>query len=83
MEPQENNKIGSKFLNKTFALTGTLQNHTRDQIKDIIEGLGGKVTSNISKKTSYLLAGEAPGSKLKKAQDLGVPVISEQEFLEL
>jgi DNA ligase (NAD+) len=83
MKPLEQRKIDGKFFDKTFVLTGTLQNHTREQAKEIIENFGGKVTSSVSKKTSYLLAGQNPGSKLKNAQKLGVKVISEQEFDEL
>ena len=69
--------------NLTFVITGTLNHFTRNEAKDIIERNGGKVSGSVSKKTSYLLAGEAGGSKLKKAADLGVPVLSETEFLEM
>ena len=65
---------------KTFVLTGTLPTMTRDQARAAIENAGGKVSSTVSKKTTYLLAGEAPGSKLKKAEKLGVSVIDEGEF---
>lgn len=65
---------------KTFVLTGTLPTLSRDQAKDLIEKAGGKTTDSVSKKTSYVLAGEAAGSKLEKAVKLGVPVISEEDL---
>ena len=65
----------------TFVLTGTLPSLTRKQAADLIEQNGGKVTSSVSKKTSYLLAGEDAGSKLTKAQQLGITILTEQEFL--
>jgi DNA ligase (NAD+) len=70
------------FNGKTFVLTGALQNFTRDQAKEIIESFGGKVSSGVSKKTDYVLAGEDAGSKLVKANELGVPVIDEKVFEE-
>ena len=71
------------FENKTFVLTGTLENYTRDQARDLILSHGGQVTSSVSKKTSYVLAGENPGSKLTKAQDLNIKILSEQEFIDI
>ena len=71
------------FENMTFVLTGTLSNYTRNDATEIIESLGGKVSSSVSKKTSYVLAGEDPGSKITKAENLGVQIISEQEFQNL
>ena len=68
------------FAGLTFVLTGTLPNYTRDEAADMIESFGGKVSGSVSKKTSYVLAGDEAGSKLKKAADLGVKVIDEDEF---
>jgi DNA ligase (NAD+) len=69
------------FAGKTFVLTGTLPTLTREEAKAKIEALGGKVTGNVSSKTDFVLAGEEAGSKLVKAQDLGVRILSEAEFL--
>ena len=70
----------NRFEGKTFVLTGTLENYKRSDAAKIIEGFGGKTSSSVSKKTSYVLAGAEAGSKLTKAQSLGVTVISEDEF---
>ena len=67
----------------TFVLTGTLPTLTRDQAKAMIEGAGGAVTGSVSKKTSYVVAGEEAGSKLIKAQDLGIPILDEPGLIEL
>ena len=75
--------VGDKLAGKTFVLTGTLEGFTREQAGEMIEKLGGKVSGSVSKKTSYVVAGEAAGSKLKKANELGIPVLTEQEFLQL
>lgn len=72
-----------RFRGMTFVLTGTLPTYTRDQAAQIIESFGGKVSGSVSKKTTMVLAGEAAGSKLTKAQGLGVRVIDEAEFNEL
>ncbi|MCH5212851.1 MAG: NAD-dependent DNA ligase LigA [Oscillospiraceae bacterium] len=69
-----------RFSGKTFVLTGTLEKYKRSEAAKIIEELGGKTSSSVSKKTSYVLAGTEAGSKLTKAQSLGVPVINEDEF---
>jgi DNA ligase (NAD+) len=73
----------NRFEGKTFVLTGTLEKYTRDEASDIIEKFGGKTSSSVSKKTSYVLAGQEAGSKLIKAQNLGVEIITEQQFEEM
>ncbi len=70
----------NRFEGKTFVLTGALSKYSREEASEIIENLGGKTSSSVSKKTSYVLAGEDAGSKLTKAQELGITIISEQEF---
>lgn len=82
MESQREIK-DNRFEGMTFVLTGTLTNFTRNEAQEIIESYGGKAASSVSKKTTYVLAGEAAGSKLKKANELGVKVISEEEFGEM
>ena len=72
-----------RFAGMTFVLTGALEKFTRDEASEMIEARGGKSSGSVSKKTTYVVAGEAAGSKLRKAQELGVPVLTEDEFLEL
>ena len=72
--------VDMRFEGKTFVLTGTLSMYKRSEAEKIIESFGGKASGSVSKKTSYVLAGEDAGSKLKKANELGVTVISEEEF---
>ena len=76
-------KIDNRFEGKTFVLTGTLPTYSRNEASELIEKYGGKTTSSVSKKTSYVLAGEEAGSKLVKAQTLGVTIITEEEFNEM
>ena len=71
---------GGKLAGKTLVVTGTLVKYKRDEIEALIAEHGGKASSSVSKKTSYLVAGAEAGSKLEKAQTLGVPVLSEEEF---
>jgi DNA ligase (NAD+) len=75
--------VGGKLEGKTFVLTGEMKNWTRDEAKDIIRKAGGDVSSSVSSKTDYVLAGENPGSKLAKAKELGVKIIGEEEFKKL
>lgn len=76
-------QLDNRFEGKTFVLTGTLPTLKRNEAKVIIEKFGGKASGSVSKKTDFVLAGEEAGSKLTKAQDLGIKIISEQEFLDM
>ena len=80
MNAVEDTEKDNRFQGETFVLTGTLENYTRDEASEIIEKFGGKASGSVSKKTTYVLAGENSGSKLTKAEELGVKVISEAEF---
>ncbi len=80
---QEVERISDVLKGKTLVLTGTLRNMTRDEAQELIKSMGGKPSSSVSKNTSYVIAGENPGSKLDKAQDLGVIILTEDEFLEM
>lgn len=80
MKYKEDASSDARFEGMTFVLTGTLEKYTRDQAAEMIEKFGGKTSGSVSKKTTYVLAGEDAGSKLTKAQDLGVTIISEAEF---
>ena len=70
------------FTDKTVVLTGTLLKYSRNEAKQIIENLGGNVSSSVSKKTDYILLGENPGSKYQKGLDLGVKILTESDFEE-
>lgn len=80
---EEDENGDNRFEGKTFVLTGTLEKYKRSDAAKIIESMGGKTSSSVSKKTSYVLAGAEAGSKLTKAQSLGVTVITEAEFEEM
>ncbi|MFC1623371.1 NAD-dependent DNA ligase LigA, partial [Patescibacteria group bacterium] len=80
---EEKDDMGDRLKGKTFVLTGELESFTRSDAKDMIRREGGTTSSSVSKKTDYVLVGRNPGSKFKKAQSLGVEVISEEEFLKL
>ena len=83
MKYKEDTIGDNRFEGKTFVLTGTLEKYTRDEAAEIIEKFGGKTSGSVSKKTTYVLAGEEAGSKLTKALSLGIPVITETEFNEM
>lgn len=80
---KEEENIDNRFEGKTFVLTGTLENYTRGEASNLIEKFGGKISGTVSKKTNYVLAGEEAGSKLTKAQSLGVTILTEVEFQEM
>jgi DNA ligase (NAD+) len=80
---QEGGPADGPLRDKTFVLTGTLPNLTREQATERILAAGGRVTSSVSKKTDYVVAGESPGSKLEKAERLGVAVLDEPGLLAL
>ena len=80
---EEKEETGSSLAGKTFVITGTLPTMSRKEAQTLIEQNGGKVTASVSKKTSFLLAGEDAGSKLVKAQTLGIPVVSEAELMQM
>lgn len=83
MKYVEENPTDNRFEGQTFVLTGTLEKYTRGEATEIIENFGGKASGSVSKKTSYVLAGEDAGSKLTKAIGLGIKVITEAEFSEM
>ena len=83
MNSKEEEIQDNRFEGKTFVLTGSLENYTRGEASNIIEKFGGQTSGTVSKKTDYVLAGEDAGSKLTKAQNLGVTIISEKEFEDL
>ena len=75
--------VGELFASKSFVLTGTLPTMSRDEASALIKQNGGKVVGSVSKKTDFVVAGEAAGSKLTRAQELGIRIISEAELLEM
>ena len=80
MESMQEDNIDNRFEGKIFVLTGALEKYSRKEAEDLIEKYGGKTSSSVSKKISYVLAGEDAGSKLTKAQELGITIITEKEF---
>ena len=83
MESLEEEIIDNRFEGKTFVLTGSLEDYTRGEASNIIEKYGGKTSGTVSKKTDYVLAGEDAGSKLTKAQSLGITILTEEQFKEM
>ncbi|MDE5600772.1 MAG: NAD-dependent DNA ligase LigA, partial [Oscillospiraceae bacterium] len=83
MKSPVNENIKDNLLNLTFVITGKLKNKKRDEMKQLIENHGGKVSSSVSSKTNYLIAGEDAGSKLDKAISLGIEVIDEKKALDM
>lgn len=79
-QPEQHKKT---LEGKTFVVTGTLDSYTRDEVKSLIESLGGKVTSSVSTRTDYVVAGSDAGSKLTKARDLNIRILRENEFLSM
>jgi len=81
--PGEKKAAGRKLRGLTFVLTGTLSSLSREEARSGIKKLGGKASSGVSKKTDYVVVGSEPGSKLRKAEKLGLRLINEEEFLKL
>ncbi|MEK7573925.1 MAG: BRCT domain-containing protein, partial [Patescibacteria group bacterium] len=82
-EVPKNETKNLKFKTKNFVLTGSLKSMSREQAKEKIRSLGGEISESVSKNTSYVIAGNASGSKLEKAKKLGVKIIAEKEFLKV
>ena len=80
MKKIEEEEVEQVLQGKTFVLTGSLEKYSRKEASDIIEKLGGKTSGSVSKKTDYVLAGEDAGSKLEKAKELGIAILTEEEF---
>ena len=83
IERKKDFKTNENINGKIFVLTGTLEKYTRDKASEIIESMGGRVTSSVSKKTDYVLAGDEAGSKLEKAKSLNIKILSEKDFDDL
>jgi len=82
LEEEKSTETSEALKGLTFAVTGTLKNFSRSEIEEFIIAHGGKVTDSVSRKTDYLIVGENPGSKLARAQQLGVKILTEEEFLQ-
>lgn len=83
MEEAIDKNLDNRFEGMIFVITGGLENYSRKEAEDIIEKFGGKTSSSVSKKTTFVIAGENSGSKLTKANDLGITVIDEGKFIEM
>ena len=83
IQHKEKTEISDKFAGQSFVFTGALQTLTRDEAQKLVQDHGGRSTSSVTKKTSYVVVGEDPGSKLEKAQSLGVEVLTEEDFRNL
>ena len=80
MQLKQEHGTDNRFDGKIFVLTGVLEKFSREEASEVIEKFGGKTSSSVSKKTDYVLAGEDAGSKLKKAKELGITILTEEEF---
>jgi DNA ligase (NAD+) len=83
MEGEKSSSLNSKIKGKTFVFTGKLKNFSRSRAKQLVEKAGGRVVSSVSKMIDFVVVGEDPGSKYKKAQELGVKILNEEEFIDL
>jgi len=83
IENVEQKLINSPYKDKIVVLTGTLDTMSRDEAKQKLNNLGAKVSSSVSKNTDYVIVGEQPGSKAKKAKELNIPIINENEWIEI
>ncbi|MBL8117041.1 MAG: NAD-dependent DNA ligase LigA, partial [Anaerolineae bacterium] len=83
MQAEEKVVASETLTGKVFVITGTLPTLSREQAAELIEAHGGKVTGSVSKKTSYVLMGESPGSKADKARELGIPIIDEAQLRDM
>ncbi len=83
LDPREERKQVLPLAGRSFVFTGRLKTMTREEARDLVKGIGGTVGSTVGRQTSYCIAGEEPGSKFRKAQELGIPILTEEEFVSL